>query len=328
MVQITTIVISECNFISNLRCITGSGTAFLCVVLFVKRGGLVGFLFDSYMYDKPDDKVLERFRIGIINSYQSFYSEKLDEKEILEAYKDESLETFILENFCLEKKFVVNIFNEIGYSIENIEVKKEYDEIYKFNFYHYLVEDFWSFILGLDNDSFYGVMVYLSQTSTTNKTLLKLKQAVKDELLRNRISVRELRKSVFIAMSFASEMTGSREVIMRVIEDRGYKAMVIDEKEHNEQIVPQIFEEINKAEFIIADLTGHRNGVYYEAGFAKGLGKEVIFTCKEEDFGNSHFDVKQINTIMWLDEWDLEVKLRKRIEAMMTNELEEQHVPW
>lgn len=306
-----------------------SGTVFYLMVLFgMKRGVFMGFLFDSYMYDKPDDKVLERFRIGITNSYQSFYSEKLDEKEILESYEDKDLETFILENFHLEKKFVVNFFNEIGYSIESIEVKKEYDEMFRFNFYHYLIEDFWNFIQGLDDENFYGAMVYLSQTSTTNKTLLKLKQAVKDELLRNRIFVRELRKSVFIAMSFAKEMTSAREIIMREIEDKGYKAVVIDEKEHNEQIVPQIFEEINKAEFIIADLTLHRNGVYYEAGFAKGLGKEVIFTCKKDDFENSHFDVKQINTIIWEDEWDLESKLSKRIESMMTNELEEQHVPW
>lgn len=129
-------------------------------------------------------------------------------------------------------------------------------------------------------------------------------------------------------MSFAKEMTSAREVIMREVEDKGYKAVVIDEKEHNEQIVPQIFEEINKAEFVIADLTLHRNGVYYEAGFAKGLNKEVIFTCKKDDFENSHFDVKQINTIIWGNEWDLESKLSKRIESMMTNQLEEQHVPW
>lgn len=34
----------------------------------------------------------------------------------------------------------------------------------------------------------------------------------------------------------------------------------------------------------------------WEAGFAKGLDKEVIFTCRKDDLNNSHFDVKQINT--------------------------------
>lgn len=288
----------------------------------------MGFLFESYIYDKPNDYILEKFRIGIINSYQSFYSETLDEQKILETNNDKGLYLFILENFKLETKFVINFFNEIGYSVDCIDKKKEYIEFLELNEYYYLINDVWDFAQNLDNDMFYGAMVYLSQTSTTNEILLKLQQAIKDELLRNRISIRELRKTVFIAMSFASEMDKAREAIMRTIEDKGYKAIVIDEKEHNEQIVPQIFEEINKAEFVIADLTGHRNGVYYEAGFAKGLNKQVIFTCRADDFGNSHFDVKQINTIMWDDVWELKKKLRKRIEAMMTNEIEEQHVPF
>ncbi|MFC5603159.1 hypothetical protein [Sporosarcina koreensis] len=266
-----------------------------------------------------------KFRMGITNTYNSFYREILDEREL----NDEDEVFFDNTSYLrLETKFVINLFNEIGYSIDEIKLKKEYIDFMEEYFYYYSIEDVWSFIQRRDDEYFYGVMVYLSQTSTTNKILLKLQQAVKDELLRNRISIRELRKTVFIAMSFASEMDKPREAIMRAIEDKGYKAIVIDEKEHNEQIVPQIFEEINRAEFVIADLTGHRNGVYYEAGFAKGLNKQVIFTCRADDFGNSHFDVKQINTIRWENEWILEERLRKRIEAMMTNELEEQHVPF
>ena len=41
------------------------------------------------------------------------------------------------------------------------------------------------------------------------------------------------------------------------------------EEEHNNQIVPEIFYEIRQSNYIIADLTGHRNGVYYEAGYAE-----------------------------------------------------------
>jgi len=62
-------------------------------------------------------------------------------------------------------------------------------------------------------------------------------------------------------------------------------------------------------------LTGHRNGVYYEAGYAHGLEKEVILTCREGDFDDQHFDVAQIATIRWKDDDDLYKKLVKRIEA-------------
>ncbi len=34
--------------------------------------------------------------------------------------------------------------------------------------------------------------------------------------------------------------------------------------------------------FMIADFTGHRGGVYFEAGFAHGLGIPVIWTCRED----------------------------------------------
>lgn len=50
---------------------------------------------------------------------------------------------------------------------------------------------------------------------------------------------------------------------------------------------------------MLADFTGHRGGVYFEAGFAKGLNLEVIWTCKEDDLVNLHFDIRQYNCIVW-----------------------------
>lgn len=165
----------------------------------------MGFLFDSYMYDMPNDKVLARFRTGVTNTYITFYGEMLDDKERFKEIGGELLSSFVHKNVLLGRKFIISIFNEIGCDIKNIKLQKDCEDIVEENFYHYLIEDFWEFVQGLDNENFYGVMVYLTQTNTTNIMINRLKQAVKDELLRNRISVRELRKSVFIAMSFASE---------------------------------------------------------------------------------------------------------------------------
>lgn len=39
---------------------------------------------------------------------------------------------------------------------------------------------------------------------------------------------------------------------------------------------------IRRARVVVADLTGHRGGVYYEAGFAHGLGIPVVFTCHQD----------------------------------------------
>jgi len=95
------------------------------------------------------------------------------------------------------------------------------------------------------------------------------------------------------------------------------KPIRIDQKEHNNQITDEIVAEIRDAEFVIADFTGNRAGVYYEyeAGFARGLGRPVIHCCQESDLTNLHFDTKVINHVSWSDEADLRVKLANRIKA-------------
>lgn len=89
----------------------------------------------------------------------------------------------------------------------------------------------------------------------------------------------QTKKQCFVAMWFDPCMQQARGMIIKAIQDCGYSPMIIDIKEHNNQIVPEIFYEIKQSRFVIADLTGHRNGVYYEAGYAEALGKPVILMC-------------------------------------------------
>jgi hypothetical protein len=41
--------------------------------------------------------------------------------------------------------------------------------------------------------------------------------------------------------------------------------------------------EIRRSRFVVADYTGQRNGVYFEAGFGLGLGLVVIPTCRADE---------------------------------------------
>jgi len=126
-------------------------------------------------------------------------------------------------------------------------------------------------------------------------------------------------KNAFIAMSFSEDMNEVREAVRRAIEATGYIPRIMDEIEHNKQIVPEMLFEIRQSRFLVAELTGHNNGAYYEAGYAAGLGKEVIHICKKDAFGaDGHFDVKQKATILWETAEDLTEALRKRIEATVT----------
>ena len=136
-----------------------------------------------------------------------------------------------------------------------------------------------------------------------------------DELQKN---ASQYARNVFVAMSFAEDMASIRESIKKAITECGYVPRIMDEIEHNHQIVPEMLYEIRQAKFVIAELTGHNNGAYFEAGYALGNGKEVIQLCRKDKFGeDGHFDVKQVNTILWEDTEDLQKRLTNRIKATM-----------
>lgn len=126
-------------------------------------------------------------------------------------------------------------------------------------------------------------------------------------------------KNVFVAMSFAPEMKDIREAIKTAITECGYIPRIMDEIEHNHQIVPEMLFEIRESRFVIAELTGHNNGAYFEAGYALGYDKEVVQVCKKTKFGeDGHFDVKQINTVLWETPEELTNKLIARIKATIS----------
>ncbi|MCK6256813.1 hypothetical protein LCY76_09420 [Fictibacillus sp. KIGAM418] len=137
----------------------------------------------------------------------------------------------------------------------------------------------------------------------------------------NRVSelekkVKEDTKQVFIAMWFDKQMDQFvGDGFEAAIKESGYEPFRIDWKEHNEKIDDQIISEIKKSKFLVADVTGHRGGVYFEAGYALGLGMPVIWTCKEDHLKDVHFDTRQYNHIVWTDVEDLRRKLYYRIQA-------------
>lgn len=126
-------------------------------------------------------------------------------------------------------------------------------------------------------------------------------------------------KNAFIAMSFDKSMDDVKATLKDVISKNGYNPRIMSEIEHNHQIVPEMLYEIRQAKFLVAELTNHNNGAYFEAGYALGLGKDVIQVCRKDTFGNDgHFDVKQVNTILWEDLEDLSKKLDNRIKATIS----------
>lgn len=125
-------------------------------------------------------------------------------------------------------------------------------------------------------------------------------------------------RDVFVAMWFNTDMlpvweSGIKPAVLAC----GYNPIRVDVQEYNEKICDMIIADIRSARFIIADLTGDRGGVYYEAGFAHGLGKQVILTCDRQwfDAHNVHFDLNHHNIIVYESPDGLKDRLVSRINA-------------
>ena len=135
-----------------------------------------------------------------------------------------------------------------------------------------------------------------------------------DALRRRRASSSQ----VFVAMCFNEEMKRVyKNGIEPGIRSAGYQPMLISKKEHVNKIDDEIVAEIRRSAFLVADFTEQRQNVYFETGFAIGLGLQVIWTCKKEQIGELHFDIRQYNCIDWKDGAELAKRLQLRIEAMV-----------
>lgn len=136
------------------------------------------------------------------------------------------------------------------------------------------------------------------------------------------------RNQIFIAMMFSDKTNVFYEKAYKpIIQSLNYSVMRIDEKEYTGLIIEEIQNEITDSVALIADLTGNRGGVYYEAGIAKGLQLcnhpiKLILTCEKDFFDTErvHFDVSGDNILLYNSVDDLKNKLKNRLTTVLSNE--------
>jgi len=87
----------------------------------------------------------------------------------------------------------------------------------------------------------------------------------------------------FVAMSFNPELDNAWKLgIESALKECGFQGVRVDKQEHNRDINDMIIAEVKKAQFVVADFTEHKAGVYFEAGFARGLGREGYLVLQED----------------------------------------------
>ena len=108
----------------------------------------------------------------------------------------------------------------------------------------------------------------------------------------------------FIAMQFGDTDLDAfvREVVKPAVKD-GIGYDLVDMRDVGRAgIIDNIMRvQIRDSAFVIADLTHDNFGAYWEAGYAEGLGKPVIYICEKEKFETkrTHFDTNHCTTVPW-----------------------------
>ncbi|MXY82812.1 MAG: hypothetical protein F4Y91_12335 [Gemmatimonadetes bacterium] len=133
----------------------------------------------------------------------------------------------------------------------------------------------------------------------------------------------------FIAMQFNDPALESfvRDVVKPAVkEDIGYD--LVDMRDVSKAgIIDNIMRvQIRDAKFVIADLTHGNNGAYWEAGYAEGLGKPVIYICEKEKFeskNGTHFDTNHCTTVVWSKSRDKDEGFRQELTATLRRSLDE-----
>jgi len=85
------------------------------------------------------------------------------------------------------------------------------------------------------------------------------------------------------------------------VKQTGFELRLITDMQPAGLIDDQLRVALRTSRFIIADLTHGNPGAYWESGFAEGLGRPVIYTCRQAEWRNqkTHFDTNHLVTIIW-----------------------------
>ena len=109
----------------------------------------------------------------------------------------------------------------------------------------------------------------------------------------------------FMAMPFGHDDLDKiyRECFQPAVSSTGFTLKRLDERQPAGLIDDRLRVEIRQSRFLLSDLTHKNPGAYWEAGYAEGLGRPVIYTCRRDVFDEEkqrpHFDTNHHLTVQW-----------------------------
>lgn len=111
-------------------------------------------------------------------------------------------------------------------------------------------------------------------------------------------------RKAFMAMPYGKEELDHivEDVFRPAVEQAGFDLSRLDDSDQPAGLIDdRLRVAIRTSRFLLADLTHENRGAYWEAGYAEGLGRPVIYTCEEKKFDElqTHFDTNHHLTIKW-----------------------------
>lgn len=135
--------------------------------------------------------------------------------------------------------------------------------------------------------------------------------------------VREFLDTCFVMMPFGAWFDQYyQEIYMPAIKEAGFEPVRADELFSTGSVVEQIWEQIEKAKLILADLSGKNPNVFYELGLAHAAVKPAVFTAS--DVEDIPFDLRHLRVIIYdIREPEWASRLRKSVADYLRNAMKE-----
>lgn len=129
------------------------------------------------------------------------------------------------------------------------------------------------------------------------------------------------KKFCFVLMPFDEEFDDIYKLgIKQSCIDAGAYCERVDEQIYHESILERIYNQISKADIIIADMTNRNANVFYEVGYAHALGKTTILLTQNSD--DIPFDLKHYPHIIYNNKiGKLKEELTTRVRWCIENDL-------
>ena len=133
--------------------------------------------------------------------------------------------------------------------------------------------------------------------------------------------------SIFLIAACNSEITKMIDEVYRpIIQDEVHLKLIFQEKEEPQKTIHEdIYDYIENCKFIIADLSAHRANCYFELGYARAKGKQIILAIKESDAKDERgvstlaFDTTPLRYSFYkIDDLEsFKTELRERVEIVL-----------